>query len=118
MDSELADDIDVYGNTLKVEVSVSTGGVSGVTFTTVVELKDYRDSQSSVAKLREISTLLRRALPFQELKSEEQDFKRTDAMALDPHGNPLTKETAVKLGQEALRAALGEAAGAGTVEKK
>jgi hypothetical protein len=73
----------------------------------VVKLRDYKEEVECVAKLREVATMLRRALPFQELKGEEQDFKRVDAMALDAAGNPLTKETAVKMGQEALRAALG-----------
>lgn len=100
-------DLETFGeNSLNVQVTVSTGGVSGVEYSTIVRIDDYHQKVPATQKLKTITELLRAALPFQELKGEEKEFARIDVLALDKIGNPLTKETAVKLAQESLKDAL------------
>jgi hypothetical protein len=95
---------EVYGNALKVEVHVDTGGVSSVAFTTIVTLEDYTDRVKSVAKLVAVADLLRAALPFTVLKSEDVEFKvREIRPAIKPDGTVVTKESIVKDGQDALK---------------
>lgn len=100
-------DLETFGDySLNVQITVSTGGVSGVEFSTIVKIEDYRAKIAATTKLREVTTVLRAALPFQELKGEEKEFATTVSMALDKAGNPLTKETALKLSQDAMKDAL------------
>lgn len=100
------DDSDAFSNQLKVEITVGLGDRSTVQFVTVVTLPDYTDKVASMQKLVAITDLLRGAIPFQTLKGEERDYGRVDLAMLDKHGNPVTREAAVKLAQEELRTAL------------
>ncbi|NDQ58583.1 MAG: hypothetical protein GZ088_16065 [Acidipila sp.] len=101
---ELEDE--AFGKQLKVEVLVGTGGTSTVQYTAVVTLMDYTDKRASMQKLKMITDMLRGALPFCELKSEERDFHKHDLTLIGKDGTPVTKEQVVKLSQEEMRGAL------------
>lgn len=86
------DVLETFDGKINVEVSVTSGGVSAVSFTTVIKL-DPSDKVAAQNRLRDIAQLLRAALPFQELKSEEQEFndKQTAPVGVNPTG-PVTKQ--------------------------
>jgi hypothetical protein len=89
MDEEVLESFD---GKINVEVSVTSGGVSAVSFTTVIKL-DPTDKKQAQARLRDIASLLRAALPFEELKSEEHEFndKQTAPVGVTANG-PVTKQ--------------------------
>ena len=101
------DDLEeAFGNELNVEVTVATGGVSTVTFRTIVKIADSTQERIMVAKLRDVAEILRRALPVSELKAEDHDFNKALSrvpLAVDKSGAPVTQESLVVAGQESLR---------------
>lgn len=101
MDDELLEEN--YDGKHRVEVSVTTGGVSAVSFTTIIVI-DASNKTKAQGALRDMANLLRAALPFTELKSEEQEFnaKHKTPVGVDA-GGPVDKEQALIQSQEALK---------------
>ena len=94
MDEEI---LETFDGKINVEISVSTGGVSAVSFTTVIKI-DPENKKLAQQKLRDVSSLLRAALPFTELKSEELEFnnKQTVPAGVTANG-PITKQEAITI---------------------
>lgn len=92
-----------FDGKLRVQVSVSSGGVSAVSFTTMVVI-DPNEKILAQNKLRDIATMLRAAIPFTELKSEELEFnnKKSSPVGVSAKG-PMDNEASMAEGQAALK---------------
>jgi hypothetical protein len=97
-----------FDGKLRVQIGVSSGGVSAVSFTTMVTI-DPSDKVKAQTKLRDVATMLRAALPFSELKSEELEFnnKKSMPVGVSPKGVQ-DAEASIVDGFNALKGALGE----------
>jgi hypothetical protein len=92
-----------FDGKLRVQIGVSSGGVSAVSFTTMVSI-DPNDKVRAQSKLRDIATMLRAALPFSELKAEEVEFnnKRNAPVGVSAKG-PQDAGASITEGQDALK---------------
>ena len=92
-----------FDGKLRVQVGVSSGGVSAVSFTTLVTI-DPNDKIKAQNKLRDIASMLRAALPFNELKAEEQEFnnKKNLPVGVSAKG-PQDTSASIAEGQDALK---------------
>ncbi len=70
----------------KVQVRVQAGEYHSVEYTALVEI-DMTDPSKAVSKLRDVSQILRRGLPINELKSEDREHVKNGVeLAIDKAG--------------------------------